>query len=190
VFSNPDRRRCDGVIQEIAGVSGIASGPCTVFFDDGFATLCISDTSKPIAIDYPEITTLQFGGRGAFQERSGRTFWGGGFGPVGMVTGMVVASALSAATSKTVERVETVVHFAWTAGRVSLLNEALTPERIAALLKGVVETLRGQTAIPGGPTDSGTLSAQLRELAELHAAGSLSDAEFAQAKQRLLSGPS
>lgn len=190
VFSNPNRRRCDGTITEAAGLSGVVSGHCTLFFDDGFVTLCVGDTSQPVAIPYSDVTTLQFGGRGAFQERTGKTFFGGGFGPVGMLTGMAVASVLSAASTKTVDRVETIIRFGWTDGQLTMVNETQTPERMAVLLAPVVQMLR-ERASTNAPTGAatGSLVGQLRELAELHGAGALSDEEFALAKQRLLTEP-
>ena len=192
VFSNPNRRRCDGDISEAAGLSGVTSGHCALFFDDGFVTLCVGDISPPVAIPYSDITTLQFGGRGAFQERSGKTFIGGGFGPVGMLTGIAVASALSMASTKTVDRVETIVCFRWTGGQLTMVNQTQTPQRMGALLQHVVDELKERAASTNAPTGeqgSGSFVAQLKELAELHGAGALSDEEFTLAKQRLLTQP-
>ena len=41
-------------------------------------------------------------------------------------------------------------------------------------------------AVPGAPATGPDLAAQLRELTELHASGSLTDDEFAAAKSRLI----
>ena len=192
VFSNPNRRRCDGTISEAVGLSGVTSGHCALFFDDGFVTLCVGDASRPVAVPYSDVTTLQFGGRGAFQESTGKTFYGGGFGLVGMLTGMAVASVLSAASTKTVDRIETIIRFGWTDGQLTMVNKTQTPERMAALLAPVVDMLRERAANSNAsPREQGpsSLVAELRELAELHGAGVLSDEEFAQAKHRLLAEP-
>lgn len=130
VFANPVRRRMGGEIRQASGIQGVVSGRCTILFDDHFAILGLRDFSNPIAVPYSDISTLQFGGRGAFQVRTGRRYYGGGFGPVGILEGMALASVMSKVSSKTVNKVETIIELGWTQGHLSLLNQRFTPERI------------------------------------------------------------
>jgi hypothetical protein len=101
---------------------------------------------------------------------------------------MAAATVLSKATTKTVNRVETVIHFGWTDGEVTLLNQRQTSE-MAAHLQPVVQMLRERPKSDTGGSEPKDFTSQLRELAELHSEGVLSDEEFALAKQRLLTGP-
>jgi Short C-terminal domain len=173
----------------------MVTGSCTVIFDVDFATICVRDTSNPVAIPYSEVRTLQFGGKGAFEVRSSPTVYGGGFGPVGILEGIALATVLSAAGTTTTKRVETIIQFAWTNGALTLVNDSQTPEMMAALLEPVVQMFReretnsDQARSEAGTLGTKDLTSQLRELAELHGAGVLSDEEFALAKQRLLTTP-
>jgi hypothetical protein len=63
-LSDPERRRMIGQILSITGISGMASGGCTVFFDRDSAVVIIGDSSHRRKLHYSEITSLQIGGRG------------------------------------------------------------------------------------------------------------------------------
>lgn len=157
-YSDPERRRIDGEVLAVTGVFGIATGACSVFFDREFAVMIIGDLGDARRLNYSNITSLQIGGRGDIATRTTRTSgtrWsGGGFGPAGIVEGAVLASVMSALTSRTKttthHRIETIVHLQWTMGSLTLLNSLCLPEYWAWLLSPAIrriEVAHQQTAL-------------------------------------------
>lgn len=74
---------------------------------------------------------------------------------MGMVTGMAVASVLSAASSKTTEHVET-IHFGWTGGQLTMLNQTFTPiRRSRSIASGSISSGSPLTVISESPSFQG-----------------------------------
>jgi hypothetical protein len=148
-LSDPERRRIDGSILSVTGISGIATGGCTVYFDRESAIVLIVDDSNPRVLNYSDITSLQIGGRGdvvTTSTKSSGTRWaGGGFGPAGIVEGLVLSSVLNSLTSKTTtttqHQIETIFHLNWNSGSVTLLNTVMLPGQWAARLAPVIHRL-------------------------------------------------
>jgi hypothetical protein len=93
---------------------------------------------------------------------------------------VVVLAALLAAGVEIMRR-QTLHEFPDGAGAISL-GEA------RARITEWLEARRRQPASPAGTGTDATLSTQLRQLAELHTSGALTDAEYTAAKARLLDG--
>jgi hypothetical protein len=133
-----------------------------------------------------EITELAVSGPGAY--RSGMSWMGGGFGLEGAVRGAVMAQVLTAVTSR--RRVSTLVRVG-TRSCVAVFEHGTSePAQLALKLSRQIQEadrrLQNATTVPPQP-EGPDLVGSLAKLAELHAAGALSDDEFAAAKQRLLS---
>lgn len=133
ILANPDRRRVFGSILSVTGVTGIATGDCTIIFDRDFGTIFLGNTPNPFRLNYADITGLQAGGRGDFVTKSGGGWVGYGFGTTigstveGMLKGAALATVMNVLTTRTVQHIETIVHLAWTSGSLTLLNEWLPP---------------------------------------------------------------
>lgn len=147
ILANPDRRRVDGTILSVTGISGVVTGTCTVLFDSDRATLLVRGTSHPVRLDYADITGLQAGGRGHFASKSGIGWVGGGFGTTiggtleAALKGAAMAAVMNALTTFTQHHVETIIHIAWTAGGLTLRNERLPPAEWASVLSTVFKRI-------------------------------------------------
>ena len=139
-MSNPDRRRVDGSILSVTGLSGIATGGCTVLFDRDFPTLLRWGTPDPVQLSYSDITALRAGGRGDFITQSGGGWVGGGFGTTmagtfeGMLKGAALAAFMNALTTRTRHHTETIIQLAWSSGSLTLANDHLSPAAWTASL--------------------------------------------------------
>lgn len=135
------------------------------------------------AAAYEDVNLLEVGGRG--EMRSGGGFIGGGFGLSGAAEGMLVASVLNSLTSKT--KVETLISLRTDHWQLILLYNKATPDAVrielAPALARVDKALRSSK---GAASSAGSTADELAKLAELHAAGVLTDTEFSAAKARLL----
>jgi hypothetical protein len=149
-IADPERRRIDGSILSMTGISGMANGGCTVFFDRDSAVVLVGDTSHRRRLDYSDITSLQIGGRGdvVTTTTSGTRWSGGGFGASGIVEGVVLSKVLTSLTSTTTKRhhIETVFHLHWTTGSVTLLNSTMLPGQWGARLSPVIRRIEAQQA--------------------------------------------
>jgi hypothetical protein len=142
-----------------------------------------------------ELASIRFGAEfsieltGPGKVTSGGGFMGGGFGLVGAVEGMAIASFLNKITTST--RIVTVIVVGDHEHEGFFVNTTLTPEQLRRHLSPVFVRLRNYRATPGAeqrveqPVD---LIANLERLSALHQSGALDDNEFALAKQTLL-GP-
>jgi hypothetical protein len=149
VLSDPGRRRIDGSILSASGISGLATGGCTVFFDRDSALLMIGDEENRWVLDYSEITSLQIGGRGdtvtTTTTSSGTRWAGGGFGAAGIVEGVVLSKVLNSLTSQTTttthHEIETIFQLDWESGSLTLLNETRIPDEWDVLLTPVFQRM-------------------------------------------------
>jgi hypothetical protein len=136
-------------------------------------------------VAYSEIEDVEIGGPG--MVRSGGGFVGGGFGAVGALEGMAVASVLNALTNKT--KITTIIRAQATTSELFLLwdrtNARAAPHR-------VVSASRRDPHHPDaadqkiGPSASPV--AELSKLADMLQSGLLTRDEFDQLKTRLLHG--
>jgi len=141
VISCPDRRRTDGSILSAEGISGIASGGCTIFFDPESVVVMLGNVSNQLRLEYSDITSLKVSGRGDLVTTSGGGWFGGGFGLVGMVKGVALSTALNALTTTTKHQIETIISLQWTNGSVTLLNSIFLPAQWAEILSPVVQRI-------------------------------------------------
>jgi hypothetical protein len=143
-MSDPGRRRIVGTILSVTGVSGIATGACSVIFDQESVILAIGDHYNQRRLDYSDINSLQVAGRGAFVTTSGGGWTGGGFGAKGIIEGLGLATVLNALTTRQQHHIETIVYLNWNSGNVTLLNTDLLPTQWASLLSPVVQRIQAQ----------------------------------------------
>ena len=188
-LSDPDKRTVHGSILSASGMSGIATGGCSIFFCRTGAALMIGDVTQPTAILYEDMRALRLTGRGTLIHTSGGNWMGGGFGLAGALEGALIAGALNSLTTRTQTSLETIISFAWRQSEIVLLNTTYLPATLATFLAPAVTRMEtahaaDRTSIAGGAT--GDVVSRLKELGELHAAGILSADEFAAAKARVL----
>lgn len=140
-LSAPDRRRVDGSILSVSGISGIATGGFTVIFDPETVIVMIGNVSNQLRLNYSDVTSLQIAGRGGFVTTSGGGWMGGGFGAKGIIEGVALATALNALTTRRQQRIESIIHFNWNTGSATLLNEELLPAAWASILSPVIQRI-------------------------------------------------
>ena len=140
-LSDPKRRRLDGKILEVEGVSGLSTGGATIFFENDVAIILIGNLSNPIYINYSDLGQLQFGGRGTVTQQQGGGYVGGGFGLKGALKGVVMAEALNALSTTTVTTIESIISITWSNGRLVILNTVYTPNQLAGFLAPVLNRL-------------------------------------------------
>lgn len=138
-----------------------------------------------ISVPCNEILALEIGGTGAVT--SGGGFFGGGFGVGGALQGMITSAVLNSLTTKT--SITTVIRITVKAAEFVVVCRSKTPDQLSMEMSPVLGRIRAreaaQRAVAYAPPD---LTVQLAGLAQLHHSGALSDAEFAAAKARLLTG--
>lgn len=147
-LSDPSRRRVDGSILSLTGVSGLATGLGSVVFDPDDVTVEIGQ-GRFVELSYSDIVSLLIKGRGELVAETGGGWSGGAIfpaGPDGLLGGAgalfqstVMASLLNTLTTTRTRSVETILHLQWRSGSLSLLNTRLPPESWAPLLQSVVE---------------------------------------------------
>jgi hypothetical protein len=148
-MSDPGRRRIVGTILSLTGVSGIATGECSVIFDPESVIVAIGDRYDKRRLNYSDITSLQVAGRGALETKSGGGWMGGGFGAQGIIEGLGLAMILNAITTQKQHHIETIVYLNWNSGSVTLLNTDLLPTQWASLLSPVVQRIEaGEKVCP------------------------------------------
>jgi len=131
--------------------------------------------------------SVEISGPGAVSRGGG--FFGGGFGAKGAVEGMAIASVLNSMTTRT--SITTLITVADDASEAFFLHQSATPEEVRRHLSPLFVSLRrarlGERTADASK-DTADLTSRLAVLAQLHGAGSLSDAEFETAKKSVLDG--
>lgn len=138
-----------------------------------------------VTVPYDELVSLDFyGGR----ETRGGGFFGGGFGLLGALQGMVVASLLNSLTTKT--SVNSVVRISGVKGETLLHIAGVMPQELRTMFAPAVNAVAarksGVAVTSGTPALSGDVLERLERLAALREQGHLTDDEFTAAKQQLL----
>jgi hypothetical protein len=147
-MSDPGRRRIDGSILSLTGVSGIATGGCTLIFDRESVTVMIGNESNQLRLNYSDVTSLQITGRGELVTTSGGGWMGGGFGARGIIEGVALSTVLNKLTTTKTHHIETIVNLNWNSGSVTLLNTSLPPGQWASLLSSVVQRIEAHQQPP------------------------------------------
>lgn len=133
---------------------------------------------------YSESFTLKLSGPGTVVTGGG--FSGGGFGLVGAVEGLAIATVVNAITRKS--SIITVIAVADLGHEGFFVTTTVTPEDLRRALSPVFVRLRQyQTPGSAAPPSSDDLISRLERLSDLHSAGALTNDEFAAAKAALLS---
>lgn len=192
------RRVIRGHVLHLEGVSGIAIGQCAVVFDEREVVLSTGARGGAVVrIPFADLRGLQVAGRGEVVTVTDPGVVGGGFGTTmggaawGALKGAAMAAVINDLLSVTRRDIETIVHCTWQGGQITLLNDELHPETLAAILDPV--TRRIESSVPGAahtdaPPDreSRDPAARLRQLASLREEGIISEEDFQAQKARLL----
>jgi hypothetical protein len=111
---------------------------------------------------------------------------GGGFGLVGAVEGIAIASLLNAITTRT--SIVTVLVVADAQHEGFFVNDAIAPEDLRRILSPTFVHLRQhqRVAAVAPPVESEDLVTKLERLAAIRTAGMITNEEFAAAKAKLL----
>jgi hypothetical protein len=132
-----------------------------------------------IDIRYNEVTALELTGG---EHTQGTRYWSGGFGPAGILEGVLAASLLGSLSAKS--SINSLMRIGSKSGEVFLHHGQLTPPTIRRSLSPMFN--RHEAAEHGRAEPVQDEVGQLERLAELHRQGVLTADEFSAAKQRLL----
>ena len=184
-------RRVHGQIVDLEGVSGLATGACTLKFTERSLSLVFPGGSQSIEVPYSSIKSLQFAGRGEHAVSSNFGIVGGGFGLQGAAQGIMEAEVANLLIQRLTSRqvVETLVGLEWSGGKVLLLNTVITPEVMASRLHPYVERIKQEaTSADSSAPSSGEIDvmSDLKQLVAWRESGILDDQEFKVAKAKLL----
>ena len=198
----PGRVIVNGAILGVEGLSGLASGGCTMEFGDDLILVMVGTRDNTIKVPFQSVRNLNISGRGAITttKRQGGGFFGGGIGSVSsMGEGMLMSHALNALSTKTVSTTtkESIVTLQWESGGIVIRNTNFVPLELTRQIQhvldrlAVIESSRPETVavVPASVAEGNVtlnLTEQLGKLAELHQSGVLTDEEFAAAKSKLL----
>jgi hypothetical protein len=154
-----------------------------VTFPDAVRVVAEVGDEAQMVIPYEKLTDVELGG-GA--TTTGGGFVGGGFGLGGAAEGMLIASALNAATRKTT--VNTGMHIGSTDAEVLLHHGELTPaairQQMSPLFTRLEAARRAREVGPSPQQEAEDPITQLERLARLRESGILSEEEFQAARAR------
>jgi hypothetical protein len=186
--SDPERHTLYScVILAAAGMPLSPGVPCTMMFArDGVSVTEIA-TGRGVRVSYDDIREIELGGPGAMQ--SGGGFIGGGFGVGGIIGGIALAAALNKLTTRTA--IQTLIRIAAPRAELIVSHDRTTPEQLRIYLSPAFARLAAaheRTTIAPPVIQGHDVVAQLERLAEMKAAGVVTDQEFEAAKAKILHG--
>jgi hypothetical protein len=134
-------------------------------------------------IPWSEIEDVQFIGNGAVKTGGG--MWGGGFGITGAAIGILTATAINAATTRT--SMDSCIQLRTREGELIIHSGTYDPESLriicSALVTSVEKARAASLRSPGGQTE--TAIDRLAKVKALHEAGALTDGEYEDARAKL-----
>jgi len=155
--------------------------PCVLHFTDEGLWVRTRDRWIPrIRTPYAEARGLEFSGPG--EVKKGGKFFGGGFGLVGAVEGMIAATVLNSLTSQS--EIQTIIRFEAADLEAFFFHSQTTPDKLRINLSEAVSRIKRQAEAP--PTAAADPIADLERLSRLHDQGALSDEEFTVLKAKLI----
>lgn len=155
------------------------------FLEDRFAMFAAYSWEPCAEVPYSQVEHVEIGGPGLVKTGGG--FVGGGFGAVGALEGMAIASILNALTTRT--SITTIIRIQGTACEFFLLHTRSTPEKLRIEMSralGAIRTARAGTVQEALPAQPMSPVQELAKLAEMLQAGLLTREEFDRLKTRLL----
>lgn len=159
--------------------------------EDRLAIFPVGSWEARAELPYSEIEDVEIGGPGLV--RSGGGFMGGGFGAVGALEGMAVASVLNALTTRT--SITTIIRIQGRNCELFLLHRRSTPERLRIEMSRALGAIRATRSAArqddnpdGRPPGASSPVEQLTKLADMLQAGLVTREEFDQLKTKLLEG--
>jgi len=188
-----------GCLRQVALLGGYAPDASIVigefydvrFLDDRLAIFPVGSWKARAELPYSEIEDVEIGGPGLV--RSGGGFIGGGFGAVGALEGMAVASVLNALTTRT--SITTIIRVQGRNCELFLLHRRSTPEQLRIEMSRALGAIRAtrSAARQDDHSDKRTPGVsspveQLTKLADMLQAGLVTREEFDQLKAKLLEG--
>jgi hypothetical protein len=137
-------------LRQVTLLGGYAPGAAIVigelydarFLDDRLAIFPVHYWEPRAAVPYSEVEDIEIGGPGLV--KSGGGFIGGGFGAIGALEGMAIASVLNALTTRT--SITTIVRIQGTSCELFLLHTRSTPEQLRIQMSRWVQS--GPSAPP------------------------------------------
>jgi hypothetical protein len=161
------------------------------FLEDRLAIYPARSWEARTEVPYSEVEDVEIGGPGLVT--SGGGFAGGGFGAVGALEGMAIASVLNALTTRT--SITTIIRIQGTGCEFFLLYRQSTPEQLRIMMSRALGAIRAARAAsaestmakipPPRPTSP---VGELAKLAEMLQVGLITREEFDQLKANLLRG--
>jgi hypothetical protein len=146
---------------------------------------CLHIATVPITtavvVHYSELVSLEF--YGGKQTKGGGVF-GGGFGVVGALEGMVAASVLNSLTTRTT--VNSVVRVSGRKGEALLHIPKVMPNDLRTVFAPAVNAVAARKVGVASSATTDHLLEKLERLAALREQGHLTDEEFAAAKAMIL----
>jgi hypothetical protein len=174
-------------VTAVAGLSLAVDAEVTLAIrDTEFVVTLADDDDDGVALrlDYSELDAVSVGGPGLQTRTTDAGIVGGGFGVKAFLKGATAAALVNAATRRTEYLLATTLTIAGAGYELHLLTQAVTPFVLDGELAAARTVIRAsKDARAGRPHD---LAGQIRELAELHSSGVLTDEEFELAKQRVI----
>ena len=140
------------------------------------------DGTEKMAISYVDLVEIEVEDGGSVTTRP--RFFGGGFGLLGAVEGMAIASVLNS-FSHTKTRIRTVIRLTSETAELFFLYTLAAAPSVRIMLSPAITKIPREKRLREGPGDADPLD-RLERLAALHTNGQLSDEEFALAKAKLL----
>lgn len=168
----------------LIGGSGLSQKPgAVVYLSSTEQVVRITNAVEDGEIEIPieNLTSIDVSGPGAQTSNAG--LMGGGFGVEGALKGILAASLINAATTKT--RTDTFLRVATGSMEAYLHLNNIEPSELRLVLSPLFVAMEAKKA---APQQASNLAAEIGQLKSLHASGALSDEEFASAKKKLL-GP-
>ena len=184
-------------VRRVALLGGYAPGAALVigglydarFLEDRLAIFPAHQGEVRAEVSYAEIEDVEIGGPGLV--KSGGGFVGGGFGTIGALEGMAIASVLNTLTART--SITTIVRVQGTTCELFLLSTRSTPAQLRIELSRALGAIRAARTAAAQGTRMGNPSTtpaspveQLAKLADMLESGLLTREEFDQLKARLL----
>jgi hypothetical protein len=160
-----------------------------LFRDDRLLLLSKRGFTPLAEIAYVDIREIEVGGPGLV--KSGGGFIGGGFGLVGAVEGVAIASVLNALTTRTA--IKSVLQIQATVGELFFLHTKMVPQDLRIFLSRAIVAVRDAKVSTDAKESEGHVGSasqldELERLARLLEGGLLTREEFDQLKANLIAG--
>ncbi len=171
------------ILALVIGGSGISEKPGAVVYlgsTDKLFIISSATDDNETQIPIESLTSIDISGPGTQINNAGIV--GGGFGVEGAVKGMIAASLINAATTRT--KTDTFLRILTNNSEVHFHLNNIEPSGLRLLLSHLFVAIENKKTATG--SQSAGLAEEIGKLKSLNESGAISDNEFAQAKKKLL----